>query len=99
MRFMTRAAVAIVMTLIALPSFAARALIDYDAGQPRIEFAVGDLETALRHRRFQTERHDLRQAGDGKFDQDVVVRIRVSGHVDPARPTTIEPEGFVIRSV
>jgi hypothetical protein len=99
MRFMTRTANAIVMILIALPSFAARALIDYDAGQPRIEFAVNDLETALRHRRFQTERHDLRQAGDGKFDQDVVVRIRVSGHVDPARSTAIEPEGFVIRSL
>src|SRR3954468_5600859 len=97
MRVMARSGVAIVMLVVALPAFAARALIDYDAGSPRIEFAVDDLETALRHRRFPTERHDSRRGAPAP-GPEVLVRIAVVASGNVPVPAAIGPEGFVIRS-
>jgi len=96
---MAWAGAAMTAVVFSQPSIAARALIDYDAGSAPVEFAVGDVEAALRHQGFQADRHDSRQPGTLVIDHDVVVRIiAISVSNEPLFPP-IKPEGFLLQSL
>ena len=88
-----------ILLLMALPSLAAQARIDFTGGSAPIAFAVDDVERALGSRNESVERRDLRvPAPAAETQPDLVVHIAL---IEPSNDSTsphLEPEGFILRS-